>query len=526
MNVPGYQVLEVVGRGGHAVVYRARQLAFDRIVALKVLTGIDVDGSAQRRFERECRAAGALSWHLHIVAVHDAGTTGDGQPYLAMEFFERGSFADRVARNGPLTAEETATIGVQLCGALETAHRAGTLHRDVKPENVLVSSYGEAKLGDFGIATLRAEGTVTSAGVVTATVAHAAPEVLSGAKATEASDLYSLGSTMFALLAGKPAFIEPTDETLATAVARIMTAAVPDLTEWGVPADLARLVAWSMEKDPMRRPKSAADFGSALQEYQRNARFPVTDMRLRPSAEASPRDAADTVTVSGPPSPPGSAPASTPPSTPAPPAASKPAPTGRRWVPILIFVSVGVLAAAGGVVALASGGESTSTTGPTTPKTQATEPKPIEGLILITGSNTVRPITQRNIEKFTLAEPGVEIEMLPTATGPGFEQFCRGLSDINNASRPIAEGEIAACQAGDVDFIELLIARDSESRPQFIYVDAAAADHVEVSAFVDFYLSDDGLASVTEAGLFALTDAEVEETRRVWNQLEIGTRDD
>lgn len=281
MRVPGYEVLGVVGRGGHAVVHRARQLAFDRVVALKVVSGVDVDGSVQRRFERECKAAGALSWHPHIVAVHDAGVTEEGSPYLAMEFLEDGSLADRVRHSGTMDAASVASVAVQLCGALESAHRAGTLHRDVKPENVLVGPYGDVKLADFGIAVLQAATTVTATGTVTATVAHAAPEVLSGNSATPASDVYSLGSTLFALLAGKPAFVEPTDEVLAAALMRIMTSPVPNLREHGVPDELAFLVERAMAKEPAERPLSAAAFGEALQGFQRQAGDPVTDMRLR-----------------------------------------------------------------------------------------------------------------------------------------------------------------------------------------------------------------------------------------------------
>ncbi|MBI2169580.1 MAG: serine/threonine protein kinase [Actinobacteria bacterium] len=281
VHIPGYEVLEAVGRGGHAVVFQARQIAFDRIVALKVISGVDIDGSTQRRFERECRVAGALSWHPHIVAVHDAGTTDEGAPYIAMEYCEAGSLGDRLARLGGLGWPEVTTAAVQLCGALETAHRAGTLHRDVKPENVLVGLYGEVKLSDFGIAALQRGSTVTAAGVVTTTVAHAAPEVLAGAKSSPASDVYSLGSTVFTLLSGKPAFLEPTDEVLATTIARIATSPVPDLRPAGVPDGLAALIEASMSKDPATRPLSAAALGEGLRSFQAQVGQPVGDMRLR-----------------------------------------------------------------------------------------------------------------------------------------------------------------------------------------------------------------------------------------------------
>ena len=153
-KVPGFAGLEEIGRGGFAVVYRAWQPAFDRQVALKVLTLLDLDDRALRRFERECRSAGRLSWHPHIVVVFDAGTTDEGRPFLAMEYLEDGSLADRIKRDGRLPRQDAVASAIQVAGALQTAHDQGVLHRDVKPENVLVDRFGGSKLADFGIASV------------------------------------------------------------------------------------------------------------------------------------------------------------------------------------------------------------------------------------------------------------------------------------------------------------------------------------------------------------------------------------
>ncbi|MCB1015675.1 MAG: serine/threonine protein kinase, partial [Acidimicrobiales bacterium] len=150
IEVAGYDQIEEVARGGFGVVYRARQVGFDRTVALKVLSQLQADDHAARRWQRECQAMGALSWHPNIVAVYDLGTTGDGHPYLAMEFLDRGSLADRLLHLGPLSWEEAVNMTIQVSGALQAAHDAGVLHRDLKPENVMVGLYGEAKLTDFG----------------------------------------------------------------------------------------------------------------------------------------------------------------------------------------------------------------------------------------------------------------------------------------------------------------------------------------------------------------------------------------
>ncbi|MCB9371765.1 MAG: serine/threonine protein kinase [Microthrixaceae bacterium] len=284
--VEGYEGLERIGRGGFATVYRARQRQFDRVVALKVLDVTDTDAASRQRFERECRAIGALSWHPHIVVVHDSGQTADGRLFLAMEFLEAGSLADRVRAEGALPWPDVARAGVEVCAALETAHQAGTLHRDLKPDNVLVGVFGEAKLGDFGIAAVEG-GPATATGESALTVLHAAPEVLRGERATVASDVYSLASTLYTLLAGRAAFAREGDDSVAAVVLRAVSEPVPDLRPRGVPDDLAGVLERAMDKDPARRPPSAEAFGRELQQVQRAHGGPVTELRLDPRRAAA-----------------------------------------------------------------------------------------------------------------------------------------------------------------------------------------------------------------------------------------------
>ena len=284
--VEGYEDLRQIGRGGFATVYRARQRAFDRVVALKVLDLPDPGADARERFERECRAIGALSWHPNIVVVHDSGVTADGRLYLAMEFLEAGSLADRVRAEGPLAWPAVAKAGIEVCGALDTAHEAGTLHRDLKPDNLLVGVFGEAKLGDFGIAAVEG-GPATATGESALTVLYAAPEVLRGARATVASDVYSLASTLHTLLAGRAAFARATDESVAATVLRAVSEPAPDLRPLGVPEDLAAVIEAAMAKDPSARPPSAAALGRALQEVQRAHGVEVTDLPLDPRRAAA-----------------------------------------------------------------------------------------------------------------------------------------------------------------------------------------------------------------------------------------------
>ena len=278
LGVPGLEDVEEIGRGGFGVVYRARQRALNRMVAVKVL-GTGLDEADRERVAREAWAMGTLSGHPNIVNVFDVGITPSGAQYITMSYVAQGSLAARLAVEGALAWSEAVRIAIKLAGAVEMAHRAGTLHRDIKPENVLMSDYGEPQLADFGIA--RVDGRFEKAtGQFTASVVHAAPEVLDGRSADAAADVYSLGSTLFTMLAGRPAFTRRPEETLAALFIRIVRDPVPDLRPRGVPDAVCRVVEQAMAKESRERPPSAAELGRQLQEVQRRAGLPVTDMAV------------------------------------------------------------------------------------------------------------------------------------------------------------------------------------------------------------------------------------------------------
>lgn len=254
-----------IGRGGFAVVYRAFQPRFGRTVAVKLLDP-QGDPRAVERFERECEAMGMLSSHPNIVTIFDAGVTEDGKPYLVMEYMPDGTLDDRLEQEGPRPWEDVVDVGVKLAGALETAHEAGVLHRDVKPANVLCSPFGEPCLSDFGLA--RFGGQAKTTGVVTATLLHAPPEILGGQPATPRSDVYSLASSLFTLLEGEAPFWRSTDESMLPLLARIADEPVPDLRGRGVPGSVSVAIESAMAKEPEDRPLSAAAFGEALRGAQ------------------------------------------------------------------------------------------------------------------------------------------------------------------------------------------------------------------------------------------------------------------
>lgn len=281
-EVPGYRDLHVLGRGGFATVYRARQIAFDREVALKVLDGAHSDERTRQLFTRECRAAGSLSWHPHVVVVHDAGTTPTGTPYLAMELLPGGSLADRLATGGPLPVDEAVRTTAEVASALAAARETQLLHRDVKPANVLVDRLGRAKLADFGIARLVGTGSATATGAVTGTVAYMAPEVLKGGKATPASDVYALGLTLLTFLAGRNPLTAEGDDSPFVVIARVV-AGTPLAIPAHVPPEIGSVIEACTTADPAARPTAAA-----LAEQLTTGTAPTPAPPAPPSTPAAP----------------------------------------------------------------------------------------------------------------------------------------------------------------------------------------------------------------------------------------------
>src|SRR5271166_932165 len=272
----GFDDVAEVGRGGFGIVFRCRQPALDRTVAVKVLTS-HLDPDNLDRFLREQRAMGRLSGHPHIVTILQVGSTASGRPFIVMQYHAKDSLEVLIRRHGPLDWCETLSIGVKLAGALEAAHRVGTLHRDVKPANILLTDYGEPQLTDFGIARI-AGGFQTSTGVITGSPAFTAPEVLEGATPTAQSDVYSLGATLFCALTGHAAFERRSGEQVVAQFLRITSHPIPDLCEQGLPADVAAVIERAMARNPADRPASAAAFGEELRDIQRSHGVAVDEM--------------------------------------------------------------------------------------------------------------------------------------------------------------------------------------------------------------------------------------------------------
>ena len=198
-----YDVVRPLGSGGMGEVYLARDRVLGRDVALKVLRRQYAgDDEFAERFKREAMSAASLS-HPNIVQVYDRGETEEAASYIAMEYVPGGTLKERISREGPLEAADAAGLGVQVAEALGAAHDRGMVHRDVKPQNVLLTARGGAKVADFGIARAGSSATISTTGSVMGTAGYMSPEQALGKPATPKSDLYSLGVVLYEALTGE-----------------------------------------------------------------------------------------------------------------------------------------------------------------------------------------------------------------------------------------------------------------------------------------------------------------------------------
>lgn len=294
IGVPDVSSAEKIGEGGFGVVYKARQESFNRTVAVKVLTNVDLNAAAEQRFARELRAIGSLSGHPNIVLVYSHGTTEAGSPYLVMEFCEKGSYGDTLRRGRRFSWEEALDVVTAIAGALDVSHRAGIVHRDVKPDNILIDGYGVAKLADFGIARAADVTSMTAQGTFVGSAAYIAPEIVLGGEPSPASDIYALAATMHALISGESPFARDTDTTIYPMLHRITNDPPPRLAGHDVPAAVADVVVRAMSKNPADRPPSSSAFAEELRSAARQAgSVPATNDATASDQASTAREAAD-----------------------------------------------------------------------------------------------------------------------------------------------------------------------------------------------------------------------------------------
>jgi serine/threonine-protein kinase len=276
-----YKLLEPLGKGGMAVVYRARDLMLERLVAVKVLReDYSGDPAFQERFRQEAKAAANLS-HPNIVTMHDFGLD-NGQLFLVMEYVPGTDLKTLIKQRGRFNHEEAIPLLIQACAGIGYAHRAGLVHCDVKPQNMLVTPDMRLKVADFGIA--RALSTIypdEQTGVVWGSPQYFAPEQASGAAPAPASDVYSLGIIMYEMLTGSLPF----QATTATDLARLHLEVEPPLLSETIPdisPTLERILAKVLSKEPSQRYRTADQLGRVLLNFG-NARS-APSLALTPEA--------------------------------------------------------------------------------------------------------------------------------------------------------------------------------------------------------------------------------------------------
>jgi serine/threonine protein kinase len=260
------EILDVIGRGGMGIVLKALDEGLNRIVAIKVLASQwAANATARQRFEREARAAAAVS-HEHVVAIH-AVDEANGVPYLVMQYIEGVSLQQRLDRGGPMQVKEILRIGMQTAAGLAAAHAQGLIHRDVKPANILLENGVErVKLTDFGLARAIDDASLTQSGVIAGTPQYMSPEQADGLAVDHRSDLFSLGSVLYAMCTGRPPFRASTVMGVLKRVSedepRPVREVNPDVPDW-----LEDIIAKLHAKLPEDRFQSATEVADLLGQH-------------------------------------------------------------------------------------------------------------------------------------------------------------------------------------------------------------------------------------------------------------------
>jgi urea transport system substrate-binding protein len=271
-----YRLLTVLGQGGMGIVYRAENTLINRKAAVKVLPrSLSVDPVSRERFLREAGAAGKLQ-HPNVVALFDVGEE-NGNYFIAMQLVEGGSLEDILRDRGTVHWTEAVKMMIEACKGLEAAHEAGIIHRDIKPENIMRASDGAVKLADFGLAkALDVSGvTLTMAGKALGTPEYMSPEQCRAAPVDMRTDVYSLGATFYALIAGHSPF--SASGTAVEMMAAHCQSEIPDPRETviALPDAVVEVIRKAMAKEPSARYQTATEFREALEAVMPGAPRPA-----------------------------------------------------------------------------------------------------------------------------------------------------------------------------------------------------------------------------------------------------------
>jgi len=261
-TISHYRILEKLGGGGMGVVYKAEDTKLKRTVALKFLPPeLTRDPEAKQRFIHEAQAASALQ-HDHICTIHDIDETDDGRMFICMDFYGGETLKKKIER-GSLTINEALDLAIQVAKGLEAAHEAGIIHRDIKPANVMITSKGEVKVVDFGLAKLAGQTKLTKAGSTLGTVAYMSPEQVQGEEADEQTDIWSFGVVLYELVTGKLPFRGEHEPAMMYSImneqAKPLRALRPE-----TPEALEQIITHCLQKDRTQRAKTIREISAEL----------------------------------------------------------------------------------------------------------------------------------------------------------------------------------------------------------------------------------------------------------------------
>jgi non-specific serine/threonine protein kinase len=268
-TISHYKILEKLGEGGMGEVYLAEDSKLNRKVALKFLPAqYSTDKDLKARFAREAQAAAALN-HPNIITVHEVAEH-EAKPFIAMEYVEGESLKDLIGKKD-LSINEVIDISLQICDGLAVAHQAGIVHRDIKPQNILMGKDGRVRICDFGLAKAKRDVTLTQAGSTLGTIAYMSPEQAQGKEADHRSDIFSFGVVLYEMVTGQLPFKGEHD---AAVIHSIVNATPEPMARYktGVPASLQRIVEKSLKKDVATRYQSAAEVVADLKDLQQEVR--------------------------------------------------------------------------------------------------------------------------------------------------------------------------------------------------------------------------------------------------------------
>jgi tRNA A-37 threonylcarbamoyl transferase component Bud32 len=286
-----YAVLKKLGEGGKGIVFKARDTALNRVVAIKMLKSAVSAEEGYSRFMREAQAVAKLN-HPNIVSIYDIGKEDEKQ-FFVLEFIDGISLREliRTYPESKCDIQTVLRIGIDVCSALHYAHSQGVLHRDIKPENILITEEGTAKLMDFGLAKMVGEPSITQEGIIVGTVAYVAPENALGKGADARSDLYSFGAVLYEAVTGKPPFSG--EDAVKIIFSHIHDYAVsPSRLNPKVPQALDECIMKLLEKEPSKRYQSAADLLTVLRGVAEGFLREVLVPSHKPSVVPSPRPTA------------------------------------------------------------------------------------------------------------------------------------------------------------------------------------------------------------------------------------------